>query len=86
MIIALQERSIGVHRPHIPYRNSMMTWLLKDSLGGNCRTAMVATINPAAEQMEESISTCRCGGRGAWAWAALGWAAGGSGVRGAGTI
>jgi hypothetical protein len=61
VIIALQERAMGLNRSHIPYRNSMMTWLLKDSLGGNCRTAMVATINPAAEQMEESISTCRWG-------------------------
>jgi hypothetical protein len=75
VIIALQERSMGVHRPHIPYRNSMMTWLLKDSLGGNCRTAMIATISPAVEQMEESISTCRWGAcqqaaAGCAAWAA----------------
>lgn len=45
VIIALQERSMGLNRPHIPYRNSMMTQVLRDSLGGNCRTVMVATIN-----------------------------------------
>jgi len=36
-----------------------MTQVLRDSLGGNCRTVMVATINPADGQLEESISTCR---------------------------
>ena len=33
--------------------------MLRDSLGGNCRTTMVATINPEAEHTAESISTCR---------------------------
>lgn len=37
----------------------MMTLVLRDSLGGNCRTVMVATISGDAAQMEESISTCR---------------------------
>mmetsp|Transcript_31029 Transcript_31029/g.80829 ORF Transcript_31029/g.80829 Transcript_31029/m.80829 type:complete len:928 (+) Transcript_31029:376-3159(+) len=59
VIIALQERSMGINRPHIPYRNSMMTMVLKDSLGGNCRTVMVANINPDQSQLDESISTCR---------------------------
>jgi len=43
----------------VPYRNSMMTMVLKDSLGGNCRTVMVANINPDQSQLDESISTCR---------------------------
>ena len=43
----------------MPYRNSMMTMCLKDSLGGNCRTVMVANINPEQSQLDESISTCR---------------------------
>ena len=43
----------------MPYRNSMMTTLLKDSLGGNCRTAMVANISGDPAQLEESLSTCR---------------------------
>ncbi|KAI8896990.1 P-loop containing nucleoside triphosphate hydrolase protein [Globomyces pollinis-pini] len=48
VIIALHEASKG-KRPHIPYRNSMMTSLLRDSLGGNCKTTMIATI--AVEQL-----------------------------------
>ena len=45
--------------PHVPYRDSVMTMLLKDSLGGNCATAMVATVSPEFEHVFESISTCR---------------------------
>lgn len=50
---------VYVHRVHVPYRNSLMTLVLRDSLGGNCKTVMVATISGEAAQMEESISTCR---------------------------
>ncbi len=50
---------MGQARLHIPYRNSMMTTVLRDSLGGNCRTVMIANINGASAQLEESISTCR---------------------------
>lgn len=46
-------------RVHIPYRNSLMTSILKDSLGGNCRTTMIATINPEEEHTDESFSSCR---------------------------
>jgi kinesin family protein 6/9 len=46
-------------RVHVPYRNSLMTLVLRDSLGGNCQTVMVATVSGEAAQMEESISTCR---------------------------
>ncbi|KAF6266655.1 kinesin family member 6 [Scenedesmus sp. NREL 46B-D3] len=59
VIIALQERSMGMARVHVPYRNSLMTLVLRDSLGGNCRTVMVATVSGEAQHMEESISTCR---------------------------
>ncbi|KAL2630069.1 hypothetical protein R1flu_014755 [Riccia fluitans] len=59
VIIALQERSQGKSRQHIPYRNSMMTSVLRDSLGGNCMTVMIATVTVAQEQLEETISTCR---------------------------
>ena len=45
--------------PHVPYRDSVMTMLLKDSLGGNCRTAMVATVTPEFEHVFEGVSTCR---------------------------
>ncbi|XP_069985793.1 kinesin-like protein KIF13A isoform X3 [Penaeus vannamei] len=43
----------------IPYRDSVLTWLLKDNLGGNSRTVMVATVSPAADNYEETLSTLR---------------------------
>ncbi|XP_052275630.1 kinesin-like protein KIF6 isoform X2 [Dreissena polymorpha] len=47
------------NRQHIPYRNSMMTSVLRDSLGGNCMTTMIATCAIDKRNIEESISTCR---------------------------
>jgi len=44
---------------HIPYRDSILTWLLKDSLGGNSKTVMVATISTAYDNYEETLSTLR---------------------------
>lgn len=44
-------------RDVVPYRDSVLTWLLKDSLGGNSKTAMVACIAPA--DYEETLSTLR---------------------------
>ncbi|KAM6280655.1 kinesin-like protein KIF6 isoform 2-T2 [Porphyrio hochstetteri] len=55
VIIALAE----TNRSHIPYRNSMMTSVLRDSLGGNCMTAMIATLSIDKRNIDESISTCR---------------------------
>ena len=43
----------------VPYRNSMMTMVLRDSLGGNCKTKMVATVSGKKEDLYESLSTCR---------------------------
>ncbi len=39
----------------VPFRNSVLTWLLKDSLGGNSKTIMVAAISPADINYEESL-------------------------------
>ncbi|KAK9794064.1 hypothetical protein WJX73_003057 [Symbiochloris irregularis] len=58
VIVALQERATS-GRAHVPYRNSMMTLMLRDSLGGNCRTVMIATVAPSGDQLLESVSTCR---------------------------
>ncbi|MGH0149478.1 UNVERIFIED_CONTAM: hypothetical protein FKN15_035436 [Acipenser sinensis] len=55
VIIALSEKN----RSHIPYRNSMMTSVLRDSLGGNCMTTMIATLSVEKRNIDESISTCR---------------------------
>ncbi len=41
----------------VPYRDSVLTWLLKDSIGGNSKTAMIAAISPA--DYEETLSTLR---------------------------
>eukprot|EP01035_Chromulina_nebulosa_P021630 gene21630-27993_t len=44
---------------HIPYRNSVLTTLLRDSLGGNCRSCFLFTISKEAKHFEETVSTCR---------------------------
>ncbi|XP_055989947.1 stAR-related lipid transfer protein 9 [Sorex fumeus] len=44
---------------YIPYRDSVLTWLLKDSLGGNSQTIMVATVSPAHTCYSETMSTLR---------------------------
>ncbi|XP_053318306.1 kinesin-like protein KIF1C [Spea bombifrons] len=43
----------------IPYRDSALTWLLKENLGGNSRTAMIAALSPADVNYEETLSTLR---------------------------
>ncbi|KAL5249740.1 hypothetical protein ACHWQZ_G018536 [Mnemiopsis leidyi] len=43
----------------VPYRDSTLTWLLKDNLGGNSKTVMIATISPADDNFEETLSTLR---------------------------
>ncbi|XP_048003486.1 kinesin-like protein KIF3A isoform X1 [Leguminivora glycinivorella] len=48
---------------HIPYRNSKLTRLLQDSLGGNSKTVMIATIGPAESNYVETISTLRYANR-----------------------
>ncbi|KAJ3365965.1 hypothetical protein GGF32_007465 [Allomyces javanicus] len=44
---------------HVPYRDSVLTWLLKDSLGGNSRTVMISCVSPASINAPESLSTLR---------------------------
>ncbi|TRY83649.1 hypothetical protein DNTS_017542 [Danionella cerebrum] len=48
---------------HIPYRDSKLTRLLQDSLGGNARTVMVANIGPASYNVEETLTTLRYANR-----------------------
>ncbi|KAK4871535.1 hypothetical protein RN001_015659 [Aquatica leii] len=60
VISKLADQSSGKNRDKfVPYRDSVLTWLLKDNLGGNSRTVMVATISPAADNYEETLSTLR---------------------------
>jgi len=48
---------------HIPYRDSKLTRLLQDSLGGNTKTVMIAAISPASASYEETLSTLRYASR-----------------------
>lgn len=59
VVVALSERE----RDHVPYRQSKLTYLLKDSIGGNCKTTMIANIWPERAHIEESISTLRFASR-----------------------
>ncbi|XP_008847843.1 kinesin-like protein KIF11 [Nannospalax galili] len=52
VITALVERT-----PHIPYRESKLTRILQDSLGGRTRTSIIATVSPASLNLEETLST-----------------------------
>ena len=60
VISALSEGSKG---KHIPYRDSKLTRLLQDSLGGNTKTLMVAAISPADYNFDETMSTLRYANR-----------------------
>ena len=61
VIAALADLSTGKKKnmSMVPYRDSVLTWLLKDSLGGNSMTAMIAAISPADINFEETLSTLR---------------------------
>jgi kinesin family protein 1 len=60
VIAALADQSTaGKKKVQVPYRDSVLTWLLKDSLGGNSMTAMVAAISPADINYDETLSTLR---------------------------
>ncbi|KAG3197285.1 hypothetical protein PC128_g6955 [Phytophthora cactorum] len=48
---------VNPKRTHIPYRDSKLTRLLQDSLGGNTRTVVIATISPSESAVDETIST-----------------------------
>ena len=57
VIVCLHKKSLG-EQTHIPYRNSLMTMVLRDSLGGNCKTTMIATMHAEERYLDESVSTC----------------------------
>lgn len=50
VINALAENSELGRSVHVPYRNSVLTWLLRESLGGNAKTVMLAAISPGFSQ------------------------------------
>jgi hypothetical protein len=47
------------HVEHVPFRDSTLTWILRDSLGGNSKTYMIATVSPSAMNYSETLSTLR---------------------------
>jgi len=57
--ISTQKKSKKKKEIFVPYRNSKLTWLLKDSLGGNSRCVMVACISSLAYNYQETLSTLR---------------------------
>jgi len=52
-------REISKQANHIPYRDSVLTWILKESLGGNSKTYVIANVSPSALNYNESLSTLR---------------------------
>ncbi|XP_019864249.1 PREDICTED: kinesin-like protein KIF16B, partial [Amphimedon queenslandica] len=65
VIQALAEASSSSKKKNrfIPYRDSTLTWLLKDSLGGNSKTIMIATVSPCQYSYAETLSTLRYASR-----------------------
>jgi kinesin family protein 3/17 len=57
--IVIKKLTDKVPSNHIPYRDSKLTRLLEDSLGGNCKTTMMAMVSPAAETFGESLCTLK---------------------------
>jgi kinesin family member 15 len=58
VINSLVENSQGKNR-HVPYRDSKLTFILRDSLGGNSRTCMIANVTSASTSFAETLSTLK---------------------------
>lgn len=61
VISALTEES--KKNQHVPYRDSKLTRILQDSLGGNSRTVMIACCSPAETNYEETLNTLKYANR-----------------------
>jgi kinesin family protein 1 len=59
VISSLADKAMGKKKVFIPYRNSALTFLLQDALGGNSKTIMIAALSPADVNYEETLSTLR---------------------------
>lgn len=59
--LADQSKQVGGRKKKdfVPYRDSVLTWLLKDNLGGNSKTLMLATVSPSVDNYDETLSTLR---------------------------
>jgi kinesin family protein 6/9 len=58
VIVNLNKKMRG-ENVHVPYRNNTMTMMLRDSIGGNCKTRMIATIHGKKAHLHESLDTCQ---------------------------
>ena len=52
-------KALTENQPHVPYRDSKLTFMLKNALGGNSRCCLIACISPAARNIDESLSTLK---------------------------
>jgi kinesin family member 18/19 len=62
-ITALADGKIKGKKIYVPYRDSKLTRLLKDSLGGNCRTIMIANVSPSVTSYEDTLNTLKYANR-----------------------
>ncbi|KAJ1456513.1 P-loop containing nucleoside triphosphate hydrolase protein [Pelagophyceae sp. CCMP2097] len=60
VVVALHKDS---SRRHVPYRDSVLTSMLRDSLGGSCQTAFIVTLSGDSAHLAETTATCRFGAR-----------------------
>jgi hypothetical protein len=58
-LVSISKNKAAGHHSHIPYRQSKLTRMLQDSLGGNSRTVMVACISPSDASFEETLNTLK---------------------------
>lgn len=61
--VRVQSQGIHVVTGHIPYRDSKLTRMLQDSLGGNSKTLMIACVSPSARNFEETLNTLKYANR-----------------------
>ena len=59
MISALADKADSKKDVFVPYRNSALTRILQNALGGNSKTCVICAISPAADNFEETLSTLR---------------------------
>lgn len=59
--LAGEEGNTTINNAHVPYRDSKLTRLLQDSLGGNARTSLIVCCSPCSSNLVETLSTLRFG-------------------------
>merc|ERR1719230_2542336 len=56
-------KALSTQQSHVPYRDSKLTHMLSDALGGNCRTSLVVCVSPAAADTAETAAALEFGAR-----------------------